>query len=100
MEASSESFDPTHGHGLTVGNTLLAGSLHGTNSLPYPSPCPRRLWGAHTGGDTIILTSISTGTSIPLVAVYYTGTKTVRAIQVGTPQNITMDVRFAVIPAV
>lgn len=53
-----------------------------------------------TGGDTIILTSISTGTSIPLVAVYYTGTKTVRAIQVGTPQNITMDVRFAVIPAV
>lgn len=53
-----------------------------------------------TGGDTIILTSISTGTSIPLVAVYYTGTKTVRAIQVGTQQNITMDVRFAVIPAV
>lgn len=35
-----------------------------------------------------------------LVACYDVPHKIVRAIQVGTPQNITMDVRFAVIPAV
>lgn len=50
-----------------------------------------------TGGDTIILTSISTGTSIPLVAVYYTGTKTVRAIQVSDTQSSDIDVRFCII---
>jgi len=35
-----------------------------------------------------------------LVACYDVPHKVVRAIQVGTQQNITMDVRFAVIPAV
>lgn len=52
-----------------------------------------------TGGDTVILTSISTGPSVPLVAVYYTGTKTVRAIQVSDTQSSDIDVRFCIIAA-
>lgn len=52
-----------------------------------------------TGEDTVILTSISTGPSIPLVAVYYTGTKTVRAIQVSDTQSSDIDVRFCIIAA-
>lgn len=55
---------------------------------------------SYTGGDTVDFTAINTGVNTALVACYDTPHKVVRAIQVGTQQNVTMDVRYAVIPAV
>lgn len=54
----------------------------------------------YTGCDVVVFTPVTTGVNTALVACYDVPHKIVRAIQVGTPQNITMDVRFAVIPAV
>ena len=51
-------------------------------------------------GDVVVFTPVTTGVDTALVACYDVPHKVVRAIQVGTQQNITMDVRFAVIPAV
>ena len=51
-------------------------------------------------GDVVVFTPVTTGVNTALVACYDVPHKVVRAIQVGTQQNITMDVRFAVIPAV
>ncbi|WP_182280665.1 hypothetical protein [Bifidobacterium longum] len=48
----------------------------------------------------VVFTPVTTGVNTALVACYDVPHRIVRAIQVGTPQNITMDVRFAVIPAV
>lgn len=55
---------------------------------------------SYTGCDVVVFTPVTTGVNTALVACYDVPHKIVRAIQVGTPQNITMDVRFAVIPAV
>lgn len=55
---------------------------------------------SYTGGDVVVFTPVTTGVDTALVACYDVPHKVVRAIQVGTQQNITMDVRFAVIPAV
>lgn len=55
---------------------------------------------SYTGCDVVVFTPVTTGVDTALVACYDVPHKVVRAIQVGTPQNITMDVRFAVIPAV
>lgn len=55
---------------------------------------------SYTGCDVVIFTPVTTGVNTALVACYDVPHKIVRAIQVGTPQNVTMDVRFAVIPAV
>ena len=55
---------------------------------------------SYTGCDVVVFTPVTTGVNTALVACYDVPHKIVRAIQVGTQQNITMDVRFAVIPAV
>ena len=50
---------------------------------------------SYTGCDVVVFTPVTTGVNTALVACYDVPHKIVRAIQVGTPQNITMDVRFA-----
>lgn len=52
---------------------------------------------SYTGGDTIVLSSVTTGVNTALVPFYAVDVKRVRCIQVGTAQNITMDVRYAII---
>ena len=55
---------------------------------------------AAQSGDVAQRIAAENQLSRALVACYDVPHKVVRAIQVGTQQNITMDVRFAVIPAV
>lgn len=52
---------------------------------------------SYTGGDVIVLSSVTTGVNTALVPFYAVGVKKVRCIQVGAAQNITMDVRYAII---
>lgn len=56
-----------------MGNTLLAGSLHGTNSLPYPKPSAKvpPLGAVGYCGDSYAKNAVwSTNGSIVLDAVY------------------------------
>lgn len=52
---------------------------------------------SYTGGDVIVLSSVTTGVNTALVSFYAVDVKKVRCVQVGTAQNVTMDVRYAII---
>lgn len=52
---------------------------------------------SYTGGDVIALSSVTTGVNTALVSFYAIEARKVRCIQVGTAQNVTMDVRYAII---
>lgn len=52
---------------------------------------------SYTGGDVVAVTTVTTGVATTLATTYDVASRTVRVVQVSSPQNVALSVRYAII---